>query len=108
MCGGSGIASCCEGPVGTAADVPGETRYLTGSEQRVMRRALDRSTRLVENIDTVVLHLPSEKRLLVRQELYHAVHTLEAQARVAKAGSTRQRALTRRAADLRSVADQLA
>ena len=105
MCGGSGIASCCDGAVGTAADVPGERRYLTGSEQRVMRRALDRSTRLV---DTVVLHLPSEKRLLVRQELYHAVHTLEAQARVAKAGSTRQRALTRRAADLRSVADQLA
>jgi len=105
MCGGSGIASCCEGPVGTAADVPGETRYLTGSEQRVMRRALDRSMRLV---DTVVLHLPSEKRLLVRQELYHAVHTLEAQARVAKPNSARQRALTRRAADLRSVADQLA
>jgi len=58
--------------------------------------------------DTVVLHLTAERRLLLRQELYHAVHTLEAQARVAKPGSTRQRALTRRAADLRSVADQLA
>jgi len=81
ICGGSGIASCCEGAVGTAADVPG---------------------------DAVVLHLSYERRLLLRQELYHAVHTLEAQARVAKAGSTRQRALTRRAADLRSVADQLA
>ena len=58
--------------------------------------------------DTVVLHLPPERRLLLRQELYHAVHTLEAQARVAKPGSTRQRALTRRAADLRAVANQLA
>jgi hypothetical protein len=58
--------------------------------------------------DTVVLHLTYERRLLLRQELYHAVHTLEAQARVAKTGSTRQRGLTRRAADLRSVADQLA
>jgi hypothetical protein len=58
--------------------------------------------------DAVVLHLTAERRLLLRQELYHAVHTLEAQARVAKAGSTRQRALTRRAADLRSVAEQLA
>ena len=58
--------------------------------------------------DTVVLRLPGEQRLLARQELYHAVHTLEAQARVAKAGSTRQRALTRRAEHLRAVADQLA
>jgi hypothetical protein len=62
----------------------------------------------VPDDSTVVLHLPGERRLLLRQELYHAVHTLEGQARVAKAGSTRQRALTRRAADLRSVADQLA
>lgn len=58
--------------------------------------------------DTLVLRLPSERRLLVRQELYHAVHTLEARARIARAGSTRQRALTRRAAQLRAVADQLA
>jgi hypothetical protein len=78
MCGGSGIASCCDGAV------PGDDDTV------------------------VVLHLSYERRLLVRQELYHAVHTLEAQARVAKPGSTRQRALTRRAADLRSVADQLA
>ena len=62
----------------------------------------------VPDDSTVVLRLPSENRLMVRQELYHAVHTLEAQARVAKAGGTRQRALTRRAEHLRAVADQLA
>jgi|KBSMisStandDraft_5_1062788.scaffolds.fasta_scaffold45185_6 hypothetical protein len=104
---------------------PGETRYLTASEQQVMRRALRGSTRVIPQVppeeggpgwwrDTpdgeqvVILYLSAERRLLLRQELYHAVHTLEAQARVAKTGSTRQRALTRRAADLRSVADQLA
>jgi len=81
MCGGSGIASCCDGAVGTAADVPG---------------------------DAVVLHLSYERRLLVRQELYHAVHTLEAQARQASPRGNRQRALCRRAEHLRAVADQLA
>ncbi len=82
MCGGSGIASCCEGAVGCAADIPGN--------------------------DAVVLHLTPERRLLVRQELYHAVHTLEAQARTASPRGNRQRALWRRAEHLRAVAEELA
>jgi len=76
MCGGSGIASCCE------AEMPGE--------------------------DAVVLHLSPERRLLVRQELYHAAHTLEAEARSARAPGTRSRSLRQRAEHLRAVADQLA
>jgi len=78
MCGGSGIASCCDGAVGGAGD------------------------------DTVVLHLTGERRLLLRQELYHAVHQLEAAARQASPRGNRQRALCRRAEHLRAVADQLA
>ena len=58
--------------------------------------------------DTVVLHLTGERRLLLRQELYHAVHTLEAQARQASPRGNRQRALWQRAGHLRAVADQLA
>ena len=76
---------------GNAVTAEVETRYAAAPEP-----------------DAVVLHLSAERRLLLQQELYHAVHTLEAQARVAKTGSTRQRALTRRAAVLRSVAVQLA
>lgn len=58
--------------------------------------------------DTLVLCLPSERRLLLRQELYHAVHTLEAQARQANPRSARHRSLCQRAAHLRAIADQLA
>jgi hypothetical protein len=80
-------------------------RSITQQMEMLLEQAL-----LIDKLlgQTVVLQLSAERRLLLQQELYHAVHTLEAQARVAKAGSTRQRALTRRAADLRSVADQLA
>lgn len=79
-CGGSGIASCSEGMVGTAA-VPG---------------------------DAVVLHLSPERRLLLRQELYHRAHTIELQARQASRRGNRQRSLWQRAEHLRAVADQLA
>jgi hypothetical protein len=58
--------------------------------------------------DTVVLHLTGERRLLLRQELYHAVHQLEAQARQASPRGNRQRALWQRAEHLRAIADQLA
>ena len=84
MCGGSGIASCCD---------------AAGSSHAELAASFDKE---------VVLRLAGEKRLLVRQELYHAVHTLEAQARQANPRSNRQRTLKQRAALLRSVADQLA
>jgi len=58
--------------------------------------------------EAVVLHLNPERRLLLRQELYHAVHTLEAQARQASPRGNRQRALWRRAEHLRAVAEDLA
>jgi len=96
ICGGSGIVSCCD------AAGSSDRAELTG------RIVETRHAELAASFDKeVVLRLAGEKRLLVRQELYHAVHTLEAQARAAKTGRARQRALTRRAADLRSVADQL-
>jgi hypothetical protein len=111
MCGGSGITSCCD--AAGSSDRAELREPLTGNVKVIDRR----TGRIVEtryaaapehHADTVLLHLSYERRLLLRQELYHAVHTLEAQARVAKAGSNRQRALTRRAADLRYVANQLA
>jgi hypothetical protein len=55
-----------------------------------------------------VLRLTGDQRLLVRQELIRAAHTLDAQARQASPRGNRQRALTQRAALLRSVAEQLA
>jgi len=61
-----------------------------------------------EAAQTAVLRLTGDQRLLVRQELIRAAHTLDAQARQASPRGNRQRALTQRAALLRSVADQLA
>ena len=58
--------------------------------------------------DAVVLNLTAEQRLVLREELYHAVHSLEAQARAPSPRSNRRRALTQRAALMRSVAEQLA
>ena len=109
MCGGSGITSCCEGAVAVNQTNVGTIlttdRRLSDAEVRRLKATWEK---LNIGDDTVVLRLSAERRLLARQELYHAVHTLEAQARAAKAGSTRQRALTRRAEHLRAVADQLA
>jgi len=107
-CGGSGITLCCDGAVGCAAEVPEILTTERRLSEAEIRRIKAEWEKLNTADDTVMLRLSHERRLLVRQELYHAVHTLEAQARVAKPGSTRQRALTRRAADLRSVAEQLA
>jgi hypothetical protein len=111
MCNGSGSASCCEGMVGTAADVPGEIRYLTYGEQQTMRRALQASSRLIAigaEAPGVVLHLTDEQRDVMRQELYQLAQKLDAQARVATPRSTRQRSLIKRSALIRSVAEQLA
>jgi len=61
-----------------------------------------------EAAETTVLRLADDQRLVVRQELIRAAHTLDAQARAASPRGNRQRALTQRAALLRSVAEQLA
>jgi predicted metal-dependent TIM-barrel fold hydrolase len=97
--------------VGTAADVPGEIRYLTYGEQQTMRRALQASSRLIAigaEAPGVVLHLTDEQRDVMRQELYQLAQKLDAQARVATPRSTRQRSLIKRSALIRSVAEQLA
>jgi hypothetical protein len=109
-CGGSGIASCCD--AAGSSDLAELREPLTGNV-KVLERRTGRiiETRYAEppSDDTVVvLHLSPERRVLLRQELYHAVHTLEAQARAANPRSTRHRSLCQRAEHLRAVADQLA